>query len=135
MKNLSDNSNNTKNSNSLQVEVLDRLLNANLIDEQQLQAGVTFRVLRYKKFGKSSCTAKNYDTILSNYNAANDNNEFEQKIFTESLKILREINADSAVLDACIYNISPKNVLILNKVKDGLKTLTEFYNKSFFTVR
>lgn len=131
MENLSP----SKPKNSLNIEVLDRLLNANLIDEYQQQAGLTFRTLRYKKFGKSACSAKNYADIPSHYTAANDNDAFTQKIFSESLKKLREVNAEFAVLDACVYNISPKNILILNKVKEGLKLLAEFYNKSFFTIR
>ncbi len=135
MKNLSKNSTDIKDSNNTCREVLDRLLNASLIDEDQQQAGITFRILRYKKFGKSSCTAKNYTNIQGPYHPANDNSEHEQKIFSESLKKLREIKADSVILDTCVYNISPKNILILNKVKEGLKILSEFYSKSFFAIK
>lgn len=130
MNNLSSTSNNINN-----IEALDKLLNANLIDDHQVKAGLTFRILRYKKFGKSACTSKDYENISFKDTTQNDNKEINQKLFNDSLKKLKEINAESAVLDVCVYNILPKNILILNKVKNGLKLLTEFYSESFFSIR
>ena len=108
------------------MELLDVALQKSVISDNEHKAGMYFRILRYRLFGKALVTAKQYDI---NYGAEIYDDISIEKIYilyNRSLDALKRVKALDDIMNICIYNIVPKYGDLEN-LRNGLKELLKLY--------